>query len=196
MGKIFYLMGKSASGKDTLFRMLTEQFPQLKTVTMYTTRPIRENERDGEAYYFVDKERLRELKDAGRVIECRTYQTVAGPWHYFTVDDGQIDVEHCSYLMPGTLESYEKIRAYYGPPALHPLYIEVDDGLRLERALLRERRQQTPNYREMCRRFLADDSDFCEENLKRLGIGRRFENVCLEDCLRELSREIRNFIKG
>ena len=195
MGKIFYLMGKSASGKDTLFRILREEFAQLKTVTMYTTRPIRENERDGEAYFFVEEKRLKELKAAGRVIECRTYQTIAGPWHYFTVDDGQIDVSRHSYLMPGTLESYEKICAYYGKEALCPLYIELDDGLRLERAIEKERKQRTPNYREVCRRFLADEEDFAEENLRRLGIGRRFENTELSACLKELGQEIRRYLK-
>lgn len=195
MGKIFYLMGKSASGKDTLFRILREEFAQLKTVTMYTTRPIRENERDGEAYFFVGEKRLKELKAAGRVIECRTYQTIAGPWHYFTVDDGQIDVSRHSYLMPGTLESYEKICAYFGKEALRPLYIELDDRLRLERAIERERKQRTPNYREVCRRFLADEEDFAEENLRRLGIGRRFENTELSACLKELGREIRRYLK-
>lgn len=38
MGKIYYMMGKSSSGKDTLFREILEEMPQLKTVTLYTTR--------------------------------------------------------------------------------------------------------------------------------------------------------------
>lgn len=101
MGKLFYIMGKSASGKDTLFKILKEHFPDMKTITMYTTRPIRENEADGEEYYFVTRERRREPEEEGKVIECRTYQTIAGPWDYFTVDDGQIDFEKDSYLIPG-----------------------------------------------------------------------------------------------
>ena len=44
-----------------------------------------------------------------------------------------------------------------------PLYVEVDDGLRLSRALERERKQTEPKYAEMCRRFLAD----CEVVLRR-----------------------------
>ena len=134
MGKIFCLLGKSASGKDTLFKLIKEAFPQLRTVTMYTTRPIREHEQDGVEYYFVSDKRYQELEAAGRVIECRTYQTIVGPWNYFTVDDGQIDLKRHSYLMLGTLESFEKIREYYGRTALYPLYIELDDGLRLERS--------------------------------------------------------------
>lgn len=191
MGKIFYLMGKSASGKDTLFKLIKESFPQLRSVTMYTTRPIRENERDGMEYYFVSEKRHQELEAAGRVIECRTYQTIAGPWNYFTVDDGQIDLETHSYLMLGTLVSFEKIREYYGEQALYPLYIELEDGVRLERALARERREHRPNYRELCRRFLADDVDFSEENLRRLGIEKRYENMELADCLEAICQDIR-----
>ena len=36
MGKIFYVMGKSASGKDTIYKKLHSRMPELKTVTMYT----------------------------------------------------------------------------------------------------------------------------------------------------------------
>lgn len=169
MGRIFCLMGKSAVGKDTIFKVLQEDFPQIKSVIMYTTRPIRENEKNGQEYFFVDREERRRLEAEGKVIECRTYQTIARPWDYFTVDDGQIDLKQNDYLMHATLESYEKMRDYFGAEALYPLYIELEDGLRLERAIQREREQLHPNYREICRRFLADDDDFSEENLLRLG---------------------------
>ena len=52
MGKIFYLMGKSASGKDTIYKKVKEQLPELKTIVIYTTRPIREGEQDGVEYFF------------------------------------------------------------------------------------------------------------------------------------------------
>ena len=67
-----------------------------------------------------------------------------------------------------------------------PLYIEVDDGLRLERALKRERKQEAPKYEEMCRRFLADAKDFSEENLEKAGIVKRYQNVELEKCVNEI----------
>lgn len=57
--------------------------------------------------------------------------------------------------MIGTLESYYGMREYFGEEQLIPIYIEVEDGLRLERALCRERQQKEPKYAEMCRRFLA-----------------------------------------
>lgn len=187
MAKIFYVMGKSASGKDTIYKNLTEMLPQLKQVVLYTTRPIREGEKDGEEYYFTTGDRLNELRVEGKIIEERTYHTALGPWSYFTVDDGQIDVKSGdTYLMIGTLESYEKTRNYYGEDLLIPLYIEVEDGKRLKRALEREFMQKDPKYAELCRRYLADEEDFNEERLRRCGIDRRFMNDNLEECLRDI----------
>ena len=108
-GKIFFVMGKSASGKDTIYKRLLEQFPNIKTVTLYTTRPMREGEKEGVEYHFIGAEALEAMESEGRVIEKRTYQTMYGPWSYATVDDGQIDLSQSSYLMIGTLESYESI---------------------------------------------------------------------------------------
>lgn len=191
MGKLFYIMGKSASGKDTLYRILAgDRSLGLRLVIPYTTRPIRQGEREGETYHFVDKARLDEMRVQGRVIESRCYHTVHGDWYYFTADDGQIDLSSGDYLMIGTLESYEKTREYLGKDQVVPIYIEVEDGERLQRALNRERIQQEPKYQEMCRRFLADAEDFSEGQLERLEISRRFCNDMMERCL----AEIRTFI--
>ena len=95
--------------------------------------------------------------------------------------DHQVDLDHQSYLLIGTLESYLKIREYFGTENVVPIYIEVEDGMRLQRALERERRQENPKYEELCRRFLADEKDFSEEKLKEAGITKRFCNESLEE---------------
>lgn len=190
MGKIFYLMGKSASGKDTIYKRVREAMPELQTVTIYTTRPIRDGEKDGVEYHFVGEEELEKFQKEGKVIELRTYHTVHGLWKYFTVDDGQFRLETEDYLMIGTLESYGKMRAYFGAEVMVPLYIEVEDGERLQRALARERQQKQPKYAELCRRFLADSEDFCEENLRKVGITEFFENREMEDTLRKICEKI------
>ncbi|XCP85410.1 guanylate kinase [Roseburia hominis] len=196
MGKIFYLMGKSSSGKDTIYKELREMMPQLKTVTIYTTRPIREGETEGVEYHFVGEKELDAFLDEGKVIELRAYDTVYGVWKYFTVDDGQFDLAHEDFLMIGTLESYEKMREYFGEQVMVPLYIEVEDGERLSRALRREREQREPKYAEMCRRFLADTQDFAEENIERLGIRERFENIEINETLRKISERIQNLCEN
>ena len=192
MGKIYYMMGKSSSGKDTIYKAIKQDLPELKTITLYTTRPMRDGERNGVEYYFVSNEILDKYENEGKIIELRTYQTVYGDWKYATIDDGQINLDKNDYLMIGTLESYVKTKAYYGTENLIPLYIEVEDGERLMRAIARERRQEHPGYEEVCRRFLADQKDFSEDNLREAGITRRYQNDDKVRCKEEIVEVIRD----
>ncbi|HAB60618.1 MAG TPA: guanylate kinase [Lachnospiraceae bacterium] len=193
MGKIYVVIGKSASGKDSIFKYLREdETLKLKTVVGYTTRTIRIGEQDGVEYFFVSDERFECLKVEGKIIEYRTYQTINGPWNYFTVNDGQIELEKSDYLFINTLEAYNQIRKYFGEDKVIPIYIEVEDGERLSRALKREKKQLTPNYAELCRRFLADNEDFSEEELRESGIERRFENNDIQECIEEIKKYINN----
>lgn len=191
MGKIYYLMGKSSSGKDTLYKELLRTIPGLKTLVLYTTRPIREGEKNGVEYFFVSDEELAKYGAEGKIVEQRIYNTVYGEWKYATIEDGQVDLKNSDYLVMGTLESYRNMKQYYGEHNLIPIYIEVEDGERLSRALERERRQETPKYEEMCRRFLADQKDFSEENLRCAGITKRYYNQDKIQCLEEITGEIR-----
>ena len=190
MGKIYCVMGKSSSGKDTVYKKLKEQYKEFRLIVPYTTRPIREGEKDGVEYYFVDPEQFRAMKEDGKVIESRSYNTKCGIWTYFTADDGQIDLSAADYLLIGTLVSYQALREYFGEEAIVPVYLEVEDGLRLARALERERRQEKPKYAEVCRRFLADEEDFSEENLIKSGITERFGNEDFTECLNKIQRYI------
>ena len=195
MHHIFYLMGKSASGKDTIYQKLLEKRDLgLQRIVLYTTRPIREGEQEGREYYFADEQKLHEIQKAGRLIELRSYDTVHGVWHYFTADDGQIELKSYDYLGIGTLESYQKMKEYFGQDTMVPLYIEVEDGERLSRALTREKKQKSPRYAELCRRFLADCEDFSEEKLLEAGITERFSNANLEECMAEIEKKIKSMI--
>lgn len=191
MGKIVYIMGKSSTGKDTIFRKLVEEGTwSLKVIVPYTTRPIRAGERNGLEYFFTNEEGYQKLSAQGKIVEQREYHTYHGVWRYFTVDDGQIDLTANDYIMIGTLESYQRVKKYFGEDKLIPVLIELDDGSRLRRALNRECTQEQPKYEEMCRRFLADGKDFQEEKIKEAGINRRFQNDDLDHCL----CNIRNYI--
>lgn len=191
MGKIYVLMGKSATGKDTVFkRLIGMKELALQTVVGYTTRPIRRGEVDGREYFFVKEEKWQSLWQENKVIESRTYHTVAGEWHYFTVDDGQIDLERQDYLFISTLSGFEQLRRHYGEEQVLPVYIEVDDDQRLWRSICREKRQTRPNFDEVCRRFLADQQDFSEENIRNAGVQKRYRNENLEACVKEIARDI------
>lgn len=189
-GKIFYLMGKSASGKDTIYKKVKEQLSELKPIVIYTTRPIREGEQNGVEYHFVNENQLDNLQKSGKVIELRQYNTVHGVWKYFTAYDGQFDGEN-HLIAIGTLESYVQLRKYFGEEKLIPIYIEVEDGVRLERALARERKQKEPKYEELCRRFLADAADFSEDKLEAAGITHRYFNIDMDTCIDEIVLGIR-----
>lgn len=191
MSKIYCIMGKSSTGKDTIYKKLMNDGDlSLKRIVPYTTRPIREGEQEGVEYHFTDVNTLNVLKKENKVIECREYHTVYGEWYYFTVKDSQIDLSRNDYLVIGTLESYIMMRDYFGKEVIVPIYIEIEDGERLTRALNREKTQSVPKYEEMCRRFIADSKDFSEEKLKEAGIGHRFVNNSLDECI----GEIKNFI--
>ena len=187
MGKIFYIMGKSASGKDRIYSLLEDQRElKLKTLVLYTTRPIRDGEENGKNYYFVSDEKLNEFRKNGNGIEERSYHTVYVIWTYFTADDRQVNLTESDYLGIGTLASFMKLNKYYGENAVCPVYIQVEDGERLSRALKREKEQENPKYEEMCRRFIADQSDFSEENIQSAGIEKRFQNKDLDICVKEI----------
>ncbi|MCI9251698.1 MAG: guanylate kinase [Lachnospiraceae bacterium] len=188
MGKIFYIFGKSSTGKDTIYKNLMENKELgLRPVVPYTTRPMRARETPGMEYHFTDEEELSRLQAAGKVIELRAYETVHGIWKYFTVDGKHMDLANYNYAMVGVLDSFLAIREYYGADKVIPIYIEVEDGERLQRALDRERSQEEPKYAEMCRRFLTDSADFAEEKLLGAGLARRFFNKDLKECIQEIT---------
>ncbi len=192
--RIYCLLGKSASGKDTVYRRLLERAQQqgitLGHVIPYTTRPIRAGEENGVTYYYETDAQFARAKAAGNIIESRDYRTIHGIWHYYTKEDGQIRLEERSYLLIGTLESYLSFRDRYGPERVVPLYLELDPGERLERALCRERREPSPRYAELCRRFLADEQDFAEDKLRDAGIDVRYRNDNIDSCVEEVWKRI------
>ena len=197
MGKIFCIMGKSGAGKDSIYSRLLERSElDLHPVVSYTTRPIRKGEKDGREYFFCDRKKRDALAAEGKVIESRTYHTWHGEWDYFTVEDGQIDLSVGDYLVIGTPESYRKLSDYYKKSNVLPIYIEVEDGIRLQRAVERERRQRHPKYEELCRRFLADNADFAPEKLKDAGVSKIFYNEKIEETTEEVASYITGILRG
>ncbi len=191
MGKIYCVMGKSSSGKDSIYHEIMEKGALgLKPIIPYTTRPIRDGEQDGREYHFCTEDTVQRLQDAGRIMELRAYNTVYGVWKYFTVDDEQINLNKYNYLYIVTLEGYTKIQEYFGADRVVPIYIEVEDGERLMRAIAREQKQDVPKYEEMCRRFLADSADFCDEKLVEAGVVRRFSNNDFVQTVQEVTAYI------
>ena len=196
MRTIICLLGKSASGKDTLYQQILEvgRLP-LQRVVSYTTRPQRAGEKDGLAYHFCTEIELTEFRPQGLVIEERCYQTVAGPWHYFTLADEQFAaVADRHLLMIATPQMVLSLRRFFGAEAVHPILVELDEGERLSRAIARERLQTKPNYAEVCRRFLADEEDFAPEILVQLQPCHRVRHEKTEDCIKQIEDYIQSVL--
>lgn len=196
MGKIFCILGKSGSGKDTIFKSIVScEALALKGVVTYTTRPMREGEQNGIEYHFISQAVLDRFQAEDKIIELRQYHTVKGLWSYCTVDDGQIDLSSGNYLMIVTPEAFDSLNHFFGNEFVIPFYIHVEDGQRLMRALKREMKSKSPDYNEMCRRFLADSEDFAEERLSNYGIKCVYENRNLDLCVSQIKQKILQIIK-
>ena len=135
MHRLYYIMGKSATGKDTIYRELHERFG-FQPLILYTTRPMRQNEENGREYFFIDRETLHKMHAKDQILESRSYETVHGIWTYCTARNFDLDSE--SRFGVGTIDSYLSIREKLGAENVVPIYIEVDDCTRLLRAIDRE----------------------------------------------------------
>lgn len=179
-GRIFCIVGKSCSGKDTLYARILERYPELVPVVLHTTRPRRPGETDGQTYHFVTEAQLHQYEAEGKVLEKRVYHTTQGPWTYFTLRFS-LDTDR---IIITTLEGARALMDCYGSQAVRVVYLHVDDRTRLLRYIDRESRQERPDYSEVCRRFLADQEDFSPERLAQLpGLFTIDTGASPEDCL-------------
>lgn len=181
MRKLYVIMGKSCSGKNIIYSELIKR-ESFKPIILYTTRPMRNNEVDGEDYRFVSN--IGKLPF--NIIEKRTYNVGNVVWEYATLDDGQLK-ENGNYITINTLAGFIRLREFYKDSNVKviPIYIYTSDSIRLKRAYERELLQEKPNYEEILRRYFADASDFSGYKLLLAGIvpGWRFENDNLDECI-------------
>lgn len=189
MGKIFMIIGPSSSGKDTVYKVIKSYYPELKPIITYTTRPIRENEKDGQEYFFITDEQLDNMIKNNEILEKREYNTKYGIWKYAT-SCNNINLEKYDYLTINTLEAYNSLKEYYGKDSIIPIYIRVADNVRLERAIKREKEEANPKFDELKRRFEADKLDFSYKKLVDAGITEYYDNEILGLCINKIRNKI------
>ena len=179
MEKIYVILGKSASGKDTIYQKILSMC-DLTPIVYYTTRPIRNGEVHGRDYYYVDEQYIRAAETKGNLIERREYDTIQGIWTYATINDGQFSSEKDGIIVLPP-KAYFSFIDYFGENKIQPIYIHVPDGIRLRRSIKRDELQDVPNYEETCRRFLSDAQDF-----RSLNIENKFLNDDVDRCINEI----------
>lgn len=149
MYKIVVLIGKSGSGKDRLLRELTIN-NSFHEIVSNTTRPIRENEKDGVNYHFLTEEEFFEKERNNQMLEVSHFRE----WHYGTsfdnLNENKINIG--VYNPTGYISLLEN-------PNVEVLgvYVDCSDKERLIRQLNRE---EHPDVEEIVRRFSTDKADF------------------------------------
>ena len=119
------LMGKTASGKDTLANKLCER-TGLRQIISYTTRERRINE--GETHIFISDEEYQSLEDSGQIAAF----TQIGPYKYCCTID-QLYNNDIYVIDPVGVQHLRELNL----PNLRlvTVYINTPDDIRKERAL-------------------------------------------------------------
>lgn len=170
--KIFVLMGKSASGKDSIYNKLLKSpflMSKIEPLVLYTTRPKRSGEIDGVTYNFVSKNEFEDMwENNPRMLESRMYEVGNGKWwQYGTVLPNDVKGSYLTINTPrgvATMMQYISTVLEDEDPSLHveiyPIMVETPGYLRLQRSLDRLLVPEDTDIKEICRRYLADERDF------------------------------------
>lgn len=151
--KLIALIGPSGSGKDTILEKVLKTDSSLNRVVRYTTRPMREGEKDGVNYHYIDKEKFAELV-INEMIEASEFNN----WFYGTslscLKEDKINIGCFDPLAIDTI-----INCNESSLAITVICLTVPDNIRLARQLLRE---NNPDIEEIFRRYHADLGDFSD----------------------------------
>lgn len=187
--KIYFLVGQSSTGKDTIKSKLLSIMPSLKDYVYCTTRPMRDGEVNGREYLFKSRKDYENDIKSGAVIESRVYNFNGDtPVVYYSLAK-EIDEE--LYIVTGTPDMCHSYIKYYGSDIVKPIFIVVPDRERLMRAIKREDTNKG-NYKEVARRFYDEFDEYTNENILSLSGVEYVNNDSLEDCI----EDIRCIIEG
>lgn len=191
--KIFFLVGQSGAGKDTVAKKLLESSPSLQRYVCCTTRPKRANETDGVDYFFKSPEEY--LLDPN-IIEDRLYEFVDDSGDILTAVyyTKPLDNPKGTYIATGTIDMCKSYQEYFGPNVVCPIFLKVSDRDRLLRCVEREFRN-SQNYKEVARRFYDEFEEYTNENLNCLENVYIVENDNLDACVSNILTHIEG-LKG
>lgn len=159
--KIVILVGQSASGKNAIYNKLVKM--GYKGLVTNTTRPPRENEKDGIDYNFLTQNHFKELIDNHQMIEYQTYNTVFGTWYYGSSAEN-VNLNKYDYVIILTLDGAEAWVNYFGAENCIVFYIDCPKSIREERA----KKRGSFNQGEWNRRVITDKQDFAAEKVAKI----------------------------
>jgi guanylate kinase len=148
------LLGKSASGKDTVVNNLIHNYYGYEKIITWTTRPMRPGEKQDLTYHFTDDEDFEEKIEEGFFAEWKKYNSVFGTWYYGTaVQDITNNPNNKIIIL--TPSGYEDIKEYINNEEILSVYL--DSSLR---TLYKRLKFRGDNPKEIKRRLLHDIKDF------------------------------------
>lgn len=177
MHKIYLIVGRTASGKDSLARALADKHG-LKILSSYTTRPKRPNESN--EHIFIDSNQVSEY------IDDIVAYTKIGDYEYFATKQQLLESD--LYIIdPDGIESLlNNIRGKIDVDC-NIVYIAADYVTRKHRAL-HMRKDLEVNFDNRCR---AEEEQFVNFECNQ-GWHKRIENRNWDDSLLQLEKYIMN----
>ena len=148
--KLVALIGKAATGKDTMLKAFCEKYNSVNKCVSTTTRPKREGEQEGVDYFYVDRNEFTKKVIDFDMLEA----TIFNDWFYCLEKKAlREDKINISILNPNG------VRAILENEEIDLLVFNIisPDRDRILRYLQREERC---DIREMFRRYEEDEKDF------------------------------------
>ena len=157
-GKLIVISAPSGAGKTTLVKALCESDPKLVVSVSHTTRPRRDDEKDGNAYHFTDVDSFKEMIDSDQFLEhAKVFDHYYGTyrnWVKSQLNEGkdvilEIDWQGAArirHLMP------DFISIYILPPSCQALETRLtsrgeDDPTTIRRRM-RDAKNELSHYKE------------------------------------------------
>lgn len=168
MAKIILLMGKSASGKDSVMKRVLECNSKVNKLISTTTRPMRKGEVNHKDYHFVSDDVFDAMEDYELFIETREYNTASGVWRYGKEKE-ELDLNSKNiYISIVDIDGAKNIIKHAGKENVTCIYLKASPIKRFKRSISRDD-MSFIKVKEVLRRLIADRKDFkCYEDVSPL----------------------------
>lgn len=188
--EIIILVGFSASGKDTIAKKLANIGYHF--IISSTTRPMRNNESQGDPYWFISEKEFIDLLEKGKFIEYRKYNTLVNNtpavWYYGVLKD-EVKQDKANVVVLDIL-GLRKFKEYFGDRCIS-FFIDCDTETRRQRCIKRGDYDET----EFNRRLEDDIKNFNKDLIKK-EINYIIKSTDVEENLNEILTNIKKFKIG
>lgn len=175
MHNLYLIIGRTASGKDSLTRAVAQKYG-LKVLTSYTTRPKRPGEIN--EHIFINKD------DVAKYQSDIVAYTKIGEYEYFTTKQQVFDND-CYIIDPNGVKFLQEKLQNTQDIQLHLIYIAADYVTRKHRAL-NQRKDHLVTFELRCE---AEEDQFIEFECEQAW-DKRIENNNFQLALNELEQYI------